>query len=99
MIARLWHGRTRAKHADAYLDLLQRTGLPDYKATPGNLGAWVLRRVEGDVCHFYTLTYWDRPESIAAFAGEDISVARYYAEDKDYLLEFEPTVAHFDVYG
>lgn len=99
MIARLWHGRTRAEHADAYLDLLQRTGLPDYKATPGNLGAWVLRRIEGDVCHFYTLTHWDRRESIAAFAGADIEVARYYPEDRDYLLEFEPTVAHFDVYG
>ncbi|MBL8094058.1 MAG: hypothetical protein JNL73_07795 [Anaerolineales bacterium] len=98
MIARLWHGRTRAVDSDAYLDLLQRTGLPGYKTTPGNQGAWVLRRIDGDVCHFYTLSYWVSLDSIAAFAGTDIAVARYYPEDRDYLLEFEPTVTHFELF-
>lgn len=98
MVARLWHGRTRLADAEAYLALLRRTGLPDYKATPGNRGAWILQRAEGEVCHFYTLTYWDSRDSIAAFAGADIEVARYYPEDEAYLLEFEPTVQHFEVH-
>ncbi len=32
-----------------------------------------------------------------AFAGADIEKAKYYAEDKEFLLEFEPTVTHYEV--
>lgn len=49
MIARIWYGRTSAVKADDYLAFLYRSGIRDYRATPGNRGAWVLRRVEGDV--------------------------------------------------
>jgi heme-degrading monooxygenase HmoA len=98
MIARLWHGRTLATQADAYLDFLYRSGLADYKATPGNRGAWVLRRIKGEVCHFVTLSFWESRDSIRAFAGDDIEVARYYPEDQGFLLEFEPTVTHYEVF-
>ena len=98
MIARTWHGRTKAVHAGEYLKYLFETGIPGYRATPGNAGAWVLRRIEGDVCHFTTLTFWDSREAIRAFAGEDIEAARYYPEDKKYLLEFAPTVTHYEVF-
>lgn len=36
-------------------------------------------------------------EAIKKFAGEDYEKARYYPEDKDYLLEFEEKVAHYEV--
>jgi heme-degrading monooxygenase HmoA len=98
MIARTWHGRTRAADADTYLDYLHKTGLPDYRATPGNRGAWVLRRLEGDVCHFITLTFWDSRDAIKAFAGDDIEIARYYPDDKRFLLEFEPSVTHYEIF-
>ena len=97
MIARVWHGRTRAADAKVYAEYLYRSGIPDYRRTPGNQGAWVLRRLEGDVAHFITLTFWESRDAIKAFAGADIEVARYYPEDKRYLLEFEPTVTHYDV--
>jgi hypothetical protein len=32
-----------------------------------------------------------------AFADVDIEVAKYYAEDEKYLLEFEPTVTHYEL--
>jgi heme-degrading monooxygenase HmoA len=99
MIARLWHGRTPTSKADDYLTFLFRSGIRDYKATPGNHGAWVLRRVEGDVCHFVTLSFWESRDSIVAFAGRDIEVAHYYPEDQDFLLEFEPTVMHYELYA
>ena len=41
------------------MDSGQRTGLADYRATPGNRGVFVLRRVEGDVAHFVLTTLWD----------------------------------------
>ena len=98
MIARIWHGRTDTAKADAYLDILQRTGIPDYESTPGNLGAYILRRVEGDVTHFITFTFWESMDAIKAFAGDDVEMAKYYPEDQDYLLEFEPTVTHHEVF-
>lgn len=98
MIARMWHGRTKAGDADAYLQYLKQSGIPDYRKTPGNRGAFVFRRIEGEVAHFVTLSFWDSRASIEGFAGKDIEVARYYPEDKQYLLEFEPHVVHYEVF-
>jgi heme-degrading monooxygenase HmoA len=97
MIARLWHGAVPATKADAYMRYLEKTGLPDYRATPGNRGVSVLRRLEGEVAHFLLVTLWDSPASIRAFAGADIEKARYYPEDEAFLLELEPTVTHYEV--
>jgi heme-degrading monooxygenase HmoA len=97
MIARAWHGKVRAERADEYYDYLLRTGIPDYRRTPGNRGVYVFRRVEGAVAHFLLTTLWDSVTSIRAFAGEDIERARYYPEDTAYLLELEPTVTHYEV--
>ncbi len=97
MIARIWHGRTRAADADEYWDFLRSRAVPDYKETPGNLGVYLLRRIEGDEAHFLTLTHWEGEEAIRAFAGDDISRAKYYPEDARFLLEFEPTVLHYEV--
>ncbi len=99
MIARIWHGMTRAEHYDEYWEFLQARAIPDYRGTPGNLGVRLLRRLEGDRAHFLTLSYWTSQEAIRAFAGDDIERAKYYPEDSAYLLEFEPTVVHYDVIG
>ena len=47
--------------------------------------------------HFLTVTYWESEESIRVFAGDDLLKAKYYPEDQDYLLGFEPLVQHFFV--
>lgn len=99
MIARVWHGRTRAADAAAYREYVERTGIPDYRATPGNRGAWLLSRIEGDVAHFLTLSYWDDLDAVRRFAGEVVEKARYYKKDAKYLLEFEPEVTHYEVCG
>jgi len=46
----------------------------------------------------FTLTFWESREAIRAFAGDNIELARYYPEDKRYLLEFEPGVLHYEVF-
>ena len=96
-IARTWHGRVPAAKADAYHVYLLRTGLADYRSTPGNRGVLVQRHLEGDVAHFTLTTLWDSIDSIKAFAGEDYERARYYSEDDDFLLEREPRVHHAEV--
>src|SRR5512142_3116964 len=81
MIARTWHGVVPASKADEYVDYLNKTGVPAYKATPGNLGVYVLRRIEGDRAHFLLLTLWESAEAIQRFAGPDMEKAKYYPED------------------
>ena len=97
MIARLWHGVTQADKADEYGEYLERTGIPDYKATRGNRGVYLMRRLEGNQAHFLILTLWESNEAIKEFAGEEIDKARYYPEDAGFLLELEPFVKHYEV--
>ena len=96
-IARLWHGRVPADKADAYLALMERVAIPDYRATAGNLAAYALRRAEGEVTHVVMLTFWESLDAIRAFAGDQVETAKYYDFDADYLLELEPTVTHYCV--
>lgn len=83
-IARMWHGRTDAAKTDAYLDFLNRRAVPDYRATEGNQGVYILRRIEGAAAHFLIVTLWESREAIRRFAGNDIERAKYYPEDVDF---------------
>jgi heme-degrading monooxygenase HmoA len=99
MIARIWHGATPAAKGDEYLNLMRTIAIPDYRSTAGNTGSYALRRIEGDTAHFLMVTFWESEEAIRAFAGKDISVAKYYEFDKDFLLEMEPSSPHYEMYG
>lgn len=98
MIARIWHGRVPVSKSDEYLKRIRSLAIPDYRSVPGNRGAFVMRRVEGAVAHFITLSFWEARDAIAKFAGENIDVAKYYDFDQDFLLEFEPCVTHYEIY-
>ena len=97
MICRMWHGRTARGRADEYAAFLERRAIPDYRSVRGNLAATVLRRDEGEVTHFLTVTLWRSEDDVRAFAGDAVLVAKYYPEDAGFLLEFEPEVQHFHV--
>ena len=98
MIARIWHGVTAAAKADEYLAYLHQTGIPDYQETAGNLGVYVLRRIEADQAHFQLMSLWESFDAIKRFAGADFEKARYYPEDEAFLLELEPQVTHYEVF-
>jgi heme-degrading monooxygenase HmoA len=99
MIVRLWHGRVPAEKAGRYREFLNARAIPDYRSVPGNLSVHILERAEGAVTHFVTLTLWENMAAIRSFAGEDVEVAKYYPEDREFLLEFEPKVVHYEVVG
>ena len=96
MIARRWHGRVPAGKSEEYLKLMKDVGLADYCSTPGNLGAWCLHRREGEVVHVEMFTLWEDIEAIRRFAGDELTRAKYYDFDPDFLLELEPEVVHLD---
>lgn len=97
MIARVWHGEATADKADAFLDYMNATGVPDLQALPGNRGVYVLRRVKGNRVHFLFVSLWESRSAIEQFAGEDIEKASYYPRDGDFLVELEPKVRHYEV--
>jgi len=96
VITRIWHGRTKAIHADAYLKYIEDTGITEYKNTNGNLSAEIWRKTDGDVCHFWTVTKWSSYDAIKQFAGKDYEKARYFTQDANYLLDFEEHVQHME---
>ena len=99
MIARIWRGVVRRDDAEAYVNYIANTGMPEYRSTPGNQGAWMLQRDDGDRSEIVTFSLWDSRDSIGAFAGDDIDQAVFYPEDDHFLLERDLTVRHYDVVG
>jgi heme-degrading monooxygenase HmoA len=97
VVARIWRGAVRPEDADEYAEYIHDTGFAEYEGTPGNRGAWMLRRDKGEVTEFVTFSLWESRDSIRAFAGDDIDRAVFYPEDDRFLVEREDTVAHFDV--
>ena len=97
MIARTWKGAVRREDGDAYARYMESTGLAGYAATPGNRGAWMLRRDVGDRCEFLMFTLWESIEAVKAFAGDDHETAVFYPEDDRFLVERELAATHYEV--
>ncbi|HEX9340743.1 MAG TPA: antibiotic biosynthesis monooxygenase [Thermoplasmata archaeon] len=97
MIARTWHGVTDKSKADDYSDYLEESGVKEYRKTKGNQGVYVLRRDEGERTHFLLISLWDSFDAIRRFAGRDMERAVYYPRDREFLLELEPRVSHYEV--
>ena len=97
MIARVWAGRTRREHAEAYADYLSRTGVKDARGTEGNRGVLVLRRDGEAETEFTFISLWGSLADIVSFSGPDVGRARYYPADHVYLLEMPDRVQHHEV--
>jgi heme-degrading monooxygenase HmoA len=97
MIARIWKGAVRRDDGNAYAEYMRRTGIAGYRDTPGNLGAWMLRRDVDDRCEFVMFSLWESMESIRTFAGDDPNKAVFYPEDDRFLIQRDLTVSHYEV--
>lgn len=97
MIARVWKGETKASDADAYTEVLERTGRAEALSTRGNRGVQILRHAGAERATFVFISFWDSMDAVRAFAGDAPERARYFDEDERYLLGFPETVEHYDV--
>lgn len=97
MIARTWRGAVRAEDAEAYAEYIRRTGIAEYASTPGNLGAYLMYRIEGERAEVMTLSLWESLDTIEGFAGADIERAVFYPEDDRYLIERDLIARHYVV--
>ncbi len=97
-IVRTWTGWIRSKDRAEYGAYLEKTGLREYRETPGNIGAYAMfRDVENDPAEIVTVSLWISVESISAFAGDTITDAVFYPEDDRFLVDRETTVKHYTI--
>jgi heme-degrading monooxygenase HmoA len=102
MIARMWSGRARPRHADAYVAHLQQKTLPQLASIPGHRGAYVLRRVAAEsdgLVEFTVITLWESLDAIARFAGADPEVAVVPPEARALLASYDDRAVHWEVAG
>ena len=97
MIARIWKGAVRRQDADEYARYIEGTGIGEYVETPGNRGAWLLRRDAGERTELMTFTLWESLDSVRAFAGDDYERAVFYPEDDRFLVDRDDESSHWEV--
>ena len=99
-ILREWRGVLRRELADEYVAYIRDTGLAEYRATPGNLGALIaVRGLDDERAEVITLSWWPSMDAIRGFAGDDVERAVYYPEDDRYLLTRPEKVQHYESHG
>ncbi len=95
-IARIWRGATREEDSGGYREAL-RSDLREVRSTDGNVGVFVLQRIQDGRSEFLFLSLWDSMDAVVGFAGQNVDRAVYFQEDERVLLELTPRVEHFEV--
>jgi len=77
--------------------LMRTVAIPDRRSTPATRA--LMRCVASRATlHIFAGHVWESVAAIRGFAGDEISVAKYYNFDKDFLLELEPCSTHYEMY-
>ena len=97
MIARMWHGRTPLDKVDEYRRYLFDVGVKKIATLPGNRGVQMMvanTAAQGEVV---VISYWDSVDAIKSYAGADYTKVHDLPRDKDFLIDKEALVRHFDL--
>jgi heme-degrading monooxygenase HmoA len=57
----------------------------------------VLRRADGPQTEFLVISIWESIDAVKRFAGKDYQRAVILDRDREYLIEVEPTVRHYEI--
>jgi heme-degrading monooxygenase HmoA len=99
LTVRTWSATADAEGAGSYSRYFTGTLLPELRKLPGFEGAYLLRRdldTDGTV-ELTAHTFWESPEMIRAFAGDDITTAIVEPKAQAMLLDFDRTATHRSV--
>ncbi len=91
MIARIWHGWTKAVHAKVYENMLRDEIFPGIAARKiaGYHGAELFVPQDGDEVEFVTLLRFDSMDAVREFAGEDESKPVIYSKAESLIARME----------
>src|SRR5215469_7859028 len=89
LTVRTWSARADTGGAGNYCRYFTGTLLPELRKLPGFEGAYLLRRdLDGDgTIELTAHTFWESPEVIRAFTGDDITVAIVEPEARAMLRD------------
>jgi len=97
-VARMWRGRVPNARAAEYQKYLDESGVQKLRAIKDNLGTQMFRRDLGDgTTEFVVISYWPSRDAIHAYAGADIEKVHDLPRDKEFLIEPEKVVRHYDI--
>ncbi len=96
IIARSWSATATSSGAGDYGRYFAGTLLPQLRGLPGFAGAYLLSRDLDDAgsAELTAFTFWESPEAIRAFTGEDITISVVEPEAQAMLLDFDRTATH-----
>jgi heme-degrading monooxygenase HmoA len=88
-IARIWHGRMRAR-ADAYEAYNYEAGIKPLIEKA--MGVQTFREDRGEETEFMTISYWQNVEAMRRFTGGDPTSIHHLERDKEFLVELPDSV-------
>jgi heme-degrading monooxygenase HmoA len=99
MIVRTWSATADSTGAGNYSRYFAGTLLPQLRKLPGFADAYLLRRDLGEdgTVELTACTFWESPEAIRAFTGDDITLSVVEPEAQPMLLDFDRTATHRSV--
>jgi heme-degrading monooxygenase HmoA len=99
MICRVWRGWTTKDNAEAYERIVRGEVIPGIEARriPGFLSIDLIRRERDHDVEFMTLMWFDAPDSVKGFMGEDYEQAHVPPHAQEVLSEFDARSAHYEV--
>lgn len=97
VIARIWHGWTKAADAKTYEDMLRDEILPGIarRNIRGYRGAELFIREDSDEVEFVTLLRFDSMEAVKEFAGPDESRPVIYPKAESLLTRMDRRSQHY----
>ena len=97
MVARIWHGRTTAEKADEYRQYLFDVGVKKIASLPGNRGVQMMMNKTAEQGEFMVVSYWNSIDAIKGYAGESYTHVHDLPRDKEFLIDPETLVRHFEL--
>ena len=99
MIARVWHGWTKAVNAPDYEEMLRSEIFPGIAARKieGYRGAELFIRPDGDEVEFITLLRFDSMEGVRAFTGADEGRPVIYPNAERLLIRMDERAQHYRI--
>ena len=96
MIARQWHGWTSRDNADAYQELFRSRG-SNVHGEDGSMGAYLLRRDDGDEVEFIVQRFFVSMDAVRAKFGDDYEVAGLIPGAEKILSRYNNKCDHFEI--
>lgn len=95
---RMWTGTILTADREAYVRVVEETGMREHAEFEGHLGSWVtVRDLDAGYSEVVTFSIWSSREAIEAWAGYDIARAVFYPDEERYLIERSPFASHYDI--